>query len=97
MAAIPPALTLRPAAPVDELERLRRRVDELRDEIGMDVVVLRSRLAETFDLRRQASKHPFVAAAVVLVGAAVAASVLAAVLRHARRAAPRVFPRRARC
>ena len=97
MAAIPPALTLRPAAPLDELERLRRRVEELRDEIGMDVVVLRSRLAETFDLRRQASKHPFVAAAVVLVTAAVAARFLAAVLRDARRVAPRAFPRKAQC
>jgi hypothetical protein len=63
---------------------MRHRADDLRAEIGGDVCELRSRLRETFDLRRQIARHPFVAAAVVLGGVFVAARLAQSLLRGIR-------------
>lgn len=66
-----PALTNRSAKQVARVDGTPQRVDALRIAISQDVHELRRRVRETFDLRRQAAKHPFVAAAVVLGGVVV--------------------------
>lgn len=89
------ALRWRPSGPADEVARLRREADVLRLGIGRDVDELRSRVRAAFDLRRQVSRHPLVAAAVVLGAAFVAAGLAKALIRGARRRAadaPRQVP-----
>lgn len=71
MAQNPPALTGRPFVRPDEVDRLQKRIDELRGEIGRDVYELESRIRETFDLRRQVARHPVVAAVLAFGGALV--------------------------
>ncbi len=78
------ALTNRPEARTNELDRLRQRVDDLRDAIGWDVREVRSRVREAFDLRRQVARHPFVTTAVVLVGLLVAARLVQSLFRGDR-------------
>ena len=84
MAQNPPALTNRPAVRGDEVDRLQRRIDDLRGEIGADVYRIESRVREAFDLRRQVARHPLVAAAVVLGGVIVAARMVQALLLDVR-------------
>lgn len=88
------ALTPRPSGPTHEVERLRREADVLRLGIGRDVDELRSRVRAAFDLRRQVSKHPLVAAVVLLGAAFVAAGLVTVLVRGARRRAT-VAPRQA--
>ena len=84
MAQNPPALTDLPLVRRDELDRLQRRIDELRGEIGRDAYELESRIRETFDLRRQVARHPLVAGVVVLGGVLVVARIAQSLLRGVR-------------
>lgn len=69
MASHPAALTKSPAGRLDEIDRLRLLGDELQNLIGKDVHELGYRVRRTFDVRRQVSRHPLLAAAVVAGGA----------------------------
>lgn len=84
MAQNSPALTGLPLVRRDEVDRLKRRIDELRGDIGSDVYELESRVREALDLRRQVAAHPVVAAVVVLGGVFVAARIVQALLRGVR-------------
>ena len=75
------ALTSRPVARRDEVDRLQRRIADLRGDIGSDVYELESRLRNALDVRRQVSKHPFVAAAIVVGGVLVATRIVQKLLR----------------
>lgn len=93
MAQNPPAVTTRPGTRAEVLERMSQRGDELRTAIGRDVRDVQRRAREAFDLRRQITRHPFVAAAVVLGGVVVATRIVQAFVRGIRkspRAARRV-------
>jgi hypothetical protein len=80
----PPAVTNRPGSRAEELERMAHRGDALRTAIGWDVLDVRSRAREAFDLRRQIARHPFVAAAVVIGGVLVATRIVRSLLRGVR-------------
>lgn len=80
----PPEVTKRSGSPAEELEGMARRGDDLRTAIGWDVLDVRTRARNAFDLRRQVAKHPFVAAAVVIGGVLVATRIVRSLLRGVR-------------
>jgi hypothetical protein len=84
MAQSTPALTTRTGGGLDEVDRMSRRVGDLRVAIGRDVHELEGRLREAFDLRRQIARHPLVAAAIVFGGVLVATTIVRRLLRGVR-------------
>lgn len=80
----PPAVTKRPGSRAEELERMARRGDGLRTAVGWDVLDVRTRARNAFDLRRQIARHPFVAAAVVIGGVLVATRIVRSLLKGGR-------------
>lgn len=81
MSGSPPAPRPRPGAPERSAEQIRRDIELQRAELGNSVEVLRSRVHELTDWRRQVREHR----EQLIVGAAVAGFVVGGLIALRRR------------